>query len=147
MTAPREGHPIRNSGGAQACRKDTVGLVFAYKSDDDYCALFVKRFDGKPGFLMSHYVDGQPTPFGKWIEQSDTVVGEDVPGWPLALERHGDTMCFAIGEFAWSFVPAQDLDLTGSVGLFCDDQETNKASAEASRLDIEELPAAKPSDD
>src|SRR5690606_15206153 len=50
-----------------------VGMVFAYKSDDDYCALFVKRFDGKPGFLMSHYVDGQPAPFGKWIEQSDTV--------------------------------------------------------------------------
>lgn len=119
-----------------------LGLAFAYKSDDDFCALFVKRFDGKPGFLMSHYVKGEPEPFGKWIESETTVVGDDLPAWPLALERHGDMLSFAIGEFSWSFVPAKDLDLTGSVGLFCDDTATCADKAEASRFELEELPAA-----
>lgn len=116
-----------------------VGIVFAYKSDDDFCVAVFSAVDGKAHVDVDHYVKGKPTELDRWTAASPIETSDPLASWPIAFERHGDTVWMTISDFGWN-VAETKLDLDGAFGFYlpATAEPTNPMRIVA--LDFERLP-------
>ena len=119
-----------------------VGLVFAYRSDEDYCAAIFMNYQGRAAVKVEHYVDGEPKRLHWWDGSAGVDMRARQTTWPIAFERHDRTIWIRIGAVPWMEFEIKDLDLSGSTGLYLYEKAKAKSRATASRLEFELLPPA-----
>ena len=120
-----------------------VGIVFAYKSDDDYCVAMISSADGgHPHVEVDHVVKGKPTELGKWQAEEKLQTDDPLVTWPIAFERHGSVVWLLFVDFGWQVFDTK-LDLTGNFGFYLPaEAQPARESINVVSLDLEPLPEA-----
>ncbi len=116
-----------------------VGIVFAYKSDDDFCAAVFSAVDGKAHIDVDHYVKGTPTEIHRWTAASPIETNDPLASWPIAFERHGDSVWMTISDFGWAVAKA-NVDLDGAFGFYLPATAEPTRPMQVAALDFERLP-------
>lgn len=116
-----------------------VGIVFAYKSDDDFCAAVFSAVDGKAHVDVDHFVKGSPTELHRWTAASPIETSDPLASWPIAFERHGDTVWMTISDFGWAVAKAE-IDLDGAFGFYLPATAEPTRPMQVAGLDFERLP-------
>lgn len=116
-----------------------VGIVFAYKSDDDFCAAVFSAVDGKAHIAVDHFVKGTPTEIDRWTAASPIETSDPLASWPIAFERHGDKLWMTIADFGWNVAEAK-VDLDGAFGFYLPATAEPTRTMQVAALDFERLP-------
>lgn len=117
------------------------GFVFGYKSDDDFCTAIFMLYEGLTAVKIERYLKGEPQRLHWWEGPAGIDTGDRKAAWPIAFERHDQTAWLQIGNSPWIRYSGEDVDLSGSIGLYLYEKAQGK-NAKASMFEFELLPEA-----
>lgn len=123
--------------------KCPVGIAFAAKDENDFCAVTLEQENKKPGARVRRFVKGTPKLLCRWAAPLDLDGAEGRTSWQVTIEVRGKVLWLRVGTSPWVQGALGDADGDGRVGFFLDEraESTAKERAQASFVEFEPFAA------